>query len=157
MQRFIPLLPAFPPGAFFADLFELFPSGGIARVDFEHSIELQFRFGQGAFRHSLLGSAQSLRNVVGAFEGGLHLAKNFPCRLVSRIELQRGFRLRLGILDLSIRKKLPRVLHARLHLGNDLLAPNFRIDLFQQAFRLCVGGIDLDNLADLRFGILQVA
>src|SRR6266446_1296824 len=122
MQRFIPLLPAFPPDAFFADLFELFPSGGVARVDFEHSIELQFRFGQGAFRHSLLGSAQSLRNVVGAFEGGLHLAKNFPRRLVSRIELQRGFRLRLGILVLPIRKQVVPQMKARVENAGKLLA-----------------------------------
>ncbi len=39
----------------------------------------------------------------------------------------------------------------------DLLAPNLRIDLFQQAFRLCVGSIDLDDLANLRFSSLQVA
>src|SRR6266436_1245198 len=125
MQRFVSLLLALPTGAFIADLLELFASGGVARVDLKHFVELQLRFGQSPFRHALLGSAQRLCNVAATLEGGLRLTKEFSCRLVSRIELQRGLDFGLGFLDLSARKKPSRILHTRLQLRNDLLAPNF--------------------------------
>ena len=81
MERFVPLFSPLAFGALLADLFELFAGGCIPGLQSKHFVELQLRIGQRAFRHPLLGSAQRLRDVVGAFDGGLRLAKEFARRL----------------------------------------------------------------------------
>ncbi len=87
VQNFIPLLSTLPPQAFFAELFQLFTRGRVAGIYFQHFVELQFRFGERAFRHALLGSAEGLGNGARAFDGGFGLNKKLARGQETRVQL----------------------------------------------------------------------